>query len=133
MARDLKTNEEDMLALPEATTGNAADLRAQAEERLIYSARNGRVYAPMCGQQMRRINHAVFHMIGGIEAYALWALDNKDDFYTKIMPKLLDRQVDVTEHRTIEHVVRDLDEEIVEAITSDDYGLGVIDVDFDEV
>ena len=55
-----------------------------------------------------------YEMIGGIDAFAEWAQANKGDFYTKMFNKTVRTESEVTERRTIEDELKDLDELIIE-------------------
>ena len=109
----------DKIDLPEPQSIAALTLRADVSE-LPYAAPDGEFFASVGRKYLKNAGLAVFHMIGGVEAMAKWANANKSDYYTKIYPKLLEKQVEITDNRTIEDVVNDLDNE-------------VIDVDYDRV
>lgn len=109
----------DQFTLPEATTTAALNLRRAADE-LPYAAPDGEFFAKVGRKYLKNAGIAVFHMIGGVERMAKWADANEGDYYTKIWPKLLEKQVEITDMRTIEDVVGELDNE-------------AIDVDFERV
>lgn len=50
-----------------------------------------------------------FERVGGAEGLAQWANENRDDFYTKLFPKVITREVDVTERRGIDELLDALD------------------------
>lgn len=54
---------------------------------------------------------AIFEQIGGMQRMAAWADDNPTDFYTKLMPKLIQRstQVDVSGTVTIDDAISRLE------------------------
>lgn len=99
--------------LPVAETEAAQVLRASVEE-LPYAAPNGEFFASVGRKYLKNAGLAVFHMIGGVEAFAEWANRNKDDYYTKIYPKLIDKTVEVHDMRTIEDVISELDENTID-------------------
>jgi hypothetical protein len=55
-----------------------------------------------------------YDMIGGIDAFAEWAQANKGDFYTKMFGKTIRTESEVTERRTIEDELKDLDSLIID-------------------
>ena len=50
-----------------------------------------------------------FEMIGGVEAMAAWAEENRGEFYTKLFPKVITREVEVNASEGIEDLLRHLD------------------------
>lgn len=58
-----------------------------------------------------------FDQIGGPGALADWARKNPDDFYTKLFPKIITKEVEVTEKRGVDELldVLDGDYEVVSA------------------
>jgi hypothetical protein len=60
---------------------------------------------------------ACFEQIGGMERMATWADSNPTDFYTKLMPKLIQRsaQVDVSGTVTIDDAISRLESQVPEA------------------
>lgn len=64
---------------------------------------------------------AVFEMIGGTEQMAKWAADNRTDFYTKLFPKVINKDVDVNTGGSVDELIRRLndrnpmpDEDVIE-------------------
>lgn len=60
---------------------------------------------------------ACFEQIGGLRRMAAWADDNPTDFYTKLMPKLIQRstQVDVSGTVTIDDAISRLESQPMNA------------------
>ena len=54
---------------------------------------------------------AVYEMIGGTMAFANWAKDNQTDFYTKLMPKVVQKDVEVNAGNSIDELVRKLSQD----------------------
>lgn len=103
----------DKHALPVAETPAAIELR-QAAAQLPYAAPDGTFFQNIGRKYLKDAGIAVFHMIGGVERMAEWANKNEGDYYTKIYPKLLEKQVEITDMRTVEDVIDDLDAEKLE-------------------
>lgn len=61
------------------------------------------------GKHLRNSVAAAFEMIGGTQALAEWAQVNKGDFYTKLMPKLIVKEIQVDDRRSIDDMVLELD------------------------
>lgn len=61
------------------------------------------------GRHLRNAVAAAFEMIGGTQALAEWAQTNKGDFYTKLMPKLIVKEIQVDDRRSIDDMVLELD------------------------
>lgn len=59
---------------------------------------------------------ACFEQMGGLQRMAAWADDNPSDFYTKLMPKLIQRsaQVDVSGTVTIDDAISRLESQPIE-------------------
>lgn len=110
-------------ALPVAETTAAMELR-QAAAELPYAAPDGTFFANIGRKYLKDAGVAVFHMIGGVERMAKWANENEGDYYTKIYPKLLEKQIEISDMRTVEDVIDDLDAEKLD---------GAIDVEFERV
>jgi len=91
----------------------ALQLQRQAAE-LPGIAPNGEFFATVGRKYLKNAGLAVFEMLGGVDSFAVWAEKNKSDFYTKIYPKLLDKSVEITDLRTIEDVISDLDENTID-------------------
>jgi len=54
---------------------------------------------------------AAFEMMGGIETFALWALENQTDYYTKMFGKVIGREVEVKSTDGLEDMLTVLDAE----------------------
>lgn len=50
-----------------------------------------------------------FERIGGPDGLASWANDNPDDFYTKLFPKIIARESEVTHSHTVDSLMDVLD------------------------
>ncbi len=59
---------------------------------------------------------AAFHQIGGVERLASWADSNPTDFFTKLLPKVIQRSqsVDITASVTIDDAIARLDNAPIE-------------------
>lgn len=53
----------------------------------------------------------VYQEIGGSEGFADWARENRTDFYTKIVPKIMQRNVEHRASDGVEELLRRLDEQ----------------------
>lgn len=65
--------------------------------------------APHIGKYARQKVLGVFEMIGGEEAMAEWADRNKSDFYTKLFPKIIGKEVEHTASEGVESLLAKLD------------------------
>lgn len=54
------------------------------------------------GKHARQAVATAFEMNGGVQAFADWAAANPDDFYTKLFPKIITREVDDAQEASIE-------------------------------
>lgn len=61
------------------------------------------------GKHLRNAVAAAFEMIGGTEELAKWAQTNKGDFYTKLMPKLIVKEIEVSDKRSVDDLILELD------------------------
>lgn len=62
---------------------------------------------------------AAFEMMGGIETFARWALENQSEYYTKMFGKVIGREIEVKSTDGLEDMLTILDgevEEIEEAV-----------------
>lgn len=50
-----------------------------------------------------------FEQMGGAEGLAKWGKANEDDFYTKLFPKIIARESEVTHHRTVDQLMDVID------------------------
>lgn len=68
------------------------------------------------GRYAREIVLTTFEMIGGVERMADWADKNPGDFYTKLLPKVIAKEVEHTGSvRGIEEMLEELPSEPIEA------------------
>lgn len=69
---------------------------------------------------------AAYEMLGGTLAFANWAKDNETDFYTKLLPKIIQKDVEVNTGNSIDELVRKLSKDAdrnPEEIIEGDYRL----------
>ena len=71
---------------------------------------NGEIYQNV-GKYARGAVLFAFEKIGGPEALSKWAEDNQDDFYTKLFPKIIARESEVTHHKTVDQLMDVIDGE----------------------
>jgi len=76
------------------------------------------------GRKSSKLVLDVFEMIGGVEAMAEWAEQNKGDFYTKLFSKTITREADVNHTFGVEDMLDQLD-----AAEED----GIIDAEYEEL
>jgi len=69
---------------------------------------DGRI-AESAGKYARGAVLYAFEAIGGAEALAGWAKDNENDFYTKLFPKIITKEVEVTDKRGVDELLDALD------------------------
>lgn len=74
------------------------------------SVQAGSIYENV-GRYARGMVLYAFERIGGAEGLSDWARDNKDDFYTKLFPKIITKEVDVVERRGVDELMDVLDAE----------------------
>lgn len=75
-----------------------------------------------------------YELIGGTKALAEWAIrnpENERDFYTKIFPKTIQKDVEVGARDDVEGLLAKLDKQKAEAPRFDDDD--AIDADFEEI
>lgn len=72
------------------------------------SALDGKVFENV-GKYARGAILFAFERIGGAEALSDWAEDNKGEFYTKLFPKIVTREVEVTERRSLDDLMDVID------------------------
>jgi len=63
------------------------------------------------GRYSRGAVIAAFEMMGGIEAFALWAVENQSEFYTKMFGKVIGRELEVKSSDGLEDMLTILDGE----------------------
>ena len=72
------------------------------------------------GRYSRGAVICAFEMIGGLEAFAAWAQDNEEAFYTKLFGKTIGREVEHKKADDVEDILKILDGE-AEDITDAEY------------
>lgn len=65
-------------------------------------------------ERTRRSVNFVYEALGGDLGYAVWASENKTDFYNKHYAKTLERQVEINDKRGIEDYIDIIDGEVVD-------------------
>lgn len=75
---------------------------------------------PHAGRYARECVLIAFEMIGGVERMAVWANDNPGEFYTKLFPKVITREVEHTASEGIEDLLSRLDRQGLPAAPSED-------------
>lgn len=71
------------------------------------------------GRYARNAVLTAFEMIGGTEAMADWAKENPTDFYTKLFPKVIDREPVVSREVTVEDLLDELDSRMIDVTPVD--------------
>ena len=66
------------------------------------------------GRYSRGAVIAAFEMMGGIEAFAEWALENQSEYYTKMFGKVIGREIEVKSTDGLEDMLTILDGEVEE-------------------
>lgn len=61
------------------------------------------------GRHAREAVLTAFYMIGGVNRLADWADKNPGDFFGKLLPKIITREVDVNASEGVEELLRQLD------------------------
>jgi len=64
---------------------------------------------PHVGRYAREAVVTAFEMIGGVDSLADWAGKNPGEFYTKLFPKVIAREVEVGASGGVEELLRRLD------------------------
>jgi hypothetical protein len=64
---------------------------------------------PHAGRYARECVLVAFEMIGGVERMADWAARNPTEFYTKLFPKVISKEVEVHASEGIEELLLRLD------------------------
>lgn len=62
------------------------------------------------GKKSSKLVLDVFDMIGGVEAMAEWAEENKGEFYTKLFSKTITRESEVNHTIGVEDMLDELEE-----------------------
>lgn len=83
-------------------------------------AANGQVFEHV-GKYARQAVMYAFQQMGGEDGLTDWAKENKDEFYTKLFPKIIAKESEVTHKRDIDSLmdVIDGEYEVEEAETAD--------------
>ena len=76
-------------------------------------AAGGNVIYESVGKYARGAVLYAFERIGGAEALSAWAESNPDDFYTKLFPKVITREVEVSDKRGVDELLDALDGDYV--------------------
>jgi hypothetical protein len=66
------------------------------------------------GRHAREAVITAFHMIGGVPRLADWADKNPGEFFTKLMPKIISKEVEVTAGGGIDELIRQLDAKTID-------------------
>lgn len=61
------------------------------------------------GRFARQAVAAAFNIMGGVDAFAEWAKDNRSEFYTKLFTKTIGREVEVGPKEKLEDLLLILD------------------------
>lgn len=75
---------------------------------LTYGDADGAVI-PHAGRYARECVLVAFEMIGGVERMAAWAKDNPTEFYTKLFPKVITKEVELHTSEGVEDLLARLD------------------------
>ena len=78
------------------------------------------------GRYARKAIVATFDMLGGVEAFAEWADENKDEFYTKLFPKIVGKEVEIGVSEGVESLLDKLDNGVLD-------NAEIIDAEFEEI
>ena len=73
---------------------------------------DGEIYKSV-GKYARSAVLFAFESMGGPEALAKWGEDNQDEFYTKLFPKIIARESEVTHHKTVDQLMDVIDGDYV--------------------
>jgi hypothetical protein len=74
----------------------------------VPKAFDGEIYQAV-GKYARSAVLFAFEQNGGAEGLANWAVENKDEFYTKLFPKIIARESEVTHHRSVDQLMDVID------------------------
>lgn len=69
---------------------------------------DGEIYKSV-GKYARSAVLFAFENMGGPEKLAEWAEENPDEFYTKLFPKIIARESEVTHHKTVDQLMDVID------------------------
>jgi hypothetical protein len=79
----------------------------------IFSGPDGAVIQHT-GRYAREAVLTAFNMIGGVDRLADWADKNPGEFFTKLMPKVITREVDIGTGEGVEELLRQLDAKTID-------------------
>jgi hypothetical protein len=71
---------------------------------------NGEIYKSV-GKYARSAVLYAFEQMGGADGLARWGMENEDEFYTKLFPKIIARESEVTHHKTVDQLMDIIDGE----------------------
>ena len=69
---------------------------------------DGEIYKSV-GKYARGAVLFAFEQMGGPEGLTSWAEENPDEFYTKLFPKIIARESEVTHHKTVDQLMDVID------------------------
>lgn len=72
----------------------------------------GEIYKAV-GKHARSAVLFAFEQMGGAQGLAKWGKENEDEFYTKLFPKIIARESEVTHHKTVDQLMDVIDGEYV--------------------
>lgn len=71
---------------------------------------NGEIYKSV-GKYARSAVLYAFEEMGGPDGLTAWGIANPDEFYTKLFPKIIARESEVTHHKTVDQLMDIIDGE----------------------
>lgn len=74
----------------------------------VPKAFDGEIYQAV-GKYARSAVLFAFEQNGGADGLSEWANENKDEFYTKLFPKIIARESEVTHHRSVDQLMDVID------------------------
>lgn len=66
------------------------------------------------GKYHRQAISTVFEMLGGVDGLHAWAQENRSDYYLKLYPKIIPREVEVQASEGVEDLLRQLDAKMID-------------------
>ena len=103
-------------------------LRSPMSAPIAFGDADGAVVAH-AGRYARECVLTAFEMIGGVDRMADWADKNPDQFFTKLFPKVITKEVEVTASAGIEDLLAQLDRSPLPAAPAEP----AVDADFEVV
>ena len=79
-----------------------------SKKSTVPTAFDGEIYQNI-GKYARGAVLFAFERMGGPVALTDWAEENPDDFYTKLFPKIITRESEVTHHKTVDQLMDVID------------------------